>query len=392
VTLTTPDLQDGDLHVVVLLVDDQQIIAEAVRRMFADEPDIDFHYCGQPTRALEAAAEIKPTVILQDLVMPEIDGLTLVRYYRAQEATREVPLIVLSTKEEPKIKAEAFAAGANDYLVKLPDKLELTARVRYHSRGYIALQQRNAAYEALAHELADAAEYVKSMISQPEEGPPRTAWRYIPSAQLGGDSFGYHWIDERRFAIYLLDVCGHGVGAALLSVSVIHVLRTQSLKGTDFGDPAKVLASLNEAFPMENNNNMFFTMWYGVFDRETRRLTYASGGHPPAVLLSGAAPEVAVTSQLSTAGFLVGAMVGTSYDNAEVELGPFSSLFIFSDGVYEIIKQADGTMWELSEWIELIGERGREPGLNLDTIVEHVRTLQGADHLPDDFSLLQVTF
>src|SRR5579859_6534341 len=118
--------------VTVLLVDDQAIVGEAVRRMLAAEAGVQFHFCSDPTRAIERANEIGPTVILQDLVMPDIDGLTLVKFFRANPKTREVPLIVLSSKEEPTTKAQAFAVGANDYLVKLPDKVELIARVRYH--------------------------------------------------------------------------------------------------------------------------------------------------------------------------------------------------------------------------------------------------------------------
>jgi len=136
--------------ITVLLVDDQAMIGEAVRRLLAEEKDIVYHYCSDPTKAIQMAEEIKPTVILQDLVMPEIDGLTLVKFFRANAATREIPMIVLSTKEEPTTKAEAFALGANDYLVKLPDKIELIARIRYHSGSYINLLQRNEAYEALA--------------------------------------------------------------------------------------------------------------------------------------------------------------------------------------------------------------------------------------------------
>ncbi len=136
-------------HVRVLLVDDQPIIAEAVRRFLADEDDIEFHYCQDPAKAMQMASEIKPTLILQDLVMPEIDGLTLVRYFRANPKTRVVPIIVLSSKEEPKVKSEAFSMGANDYLVKLPDKIELVARIRYHSRAYINQIQRDEAFRAL---------------------------------------------------------------------------------------------------------------------------------------------------------------------------------------------------------------------------------------------------
>ncbi len=133
----------------VLLIDDQAMVGEAVRRLLADEKDIAFHYCSDPRAALGISATVNPTVILQDLVMPQMDGLALVRLFRASPHTRDIPLIVLSTEENPKVKAEAFACGANDYIVKLPDKLELIARIRYHSRAYISLLERNEAFGAL---------------------------------------------------------------------------------------------------------------------------------------------------------------------------------------------------------------------------------------------------
>lgn len=133
----------------VLLVDDQAMIGEAIRRALLQEPSIEFHYCSNPADALALAEKIKPTVILQDLVMPGVDGLTLVRRYRAGAATKDIPVVVLSTKEEPAIKSEAFAAGASDYLVKLPDKIELIARIRHHSKAYMNQLQRDEAYLAL---------------------------------------------------------------------------------------------------------------------------------------------------------------------------------------------------------------------------------------------------
>jgi two-component system chemotaxis family response regulator WspR len=133
----------------VLLVDDQAMIGEAVRRALSGNPDIDFHYCQDPHQAVDLAERLRPTVILQDLVMPGVDGLALVRQYRARPATREIPVIVLSAKEDPAVKSAAFTEGANDYLVKLPDNIELIARVRYHSRAYINQLQRDAAFHAL---------------------------------------------------------------------------------------------------------------------------------------------------------------------------------------------------------------------------------------------------
>ena len=133
----------------VLLVDDQLLVVESVRRSLANQPDIDFHYCTSSAKAIELANQLQPTVILQDLIMPGIDGMTLLRGYRANAATAHTPIIVLSTKEDPVVKEEAFGAGANDYLVKLPDRVELIARIRYHSQAYTSQVQRDEAYRAL---------------------------------------------------------------------------------------------------------------------------------------------------------------------------------------------------------------------------------------------------
>ena len=138
-----------DYPVMVLLVDDQAMVGEAVRRTLLNQPGIDFHYCSDPAKAITVAEQIRPTVILQDLVMPGIDGLTLVRRYRANPATREIPIVVLSTAEDPAVKGDAFTAGANDYLVKLPSQIELVARIRYHSKSYSNQLQRDEAYRAL---------------------------------------------------------------------------------------------------------------------------------------------------------------------------------------------------------------------------------------------------
>jgi len=149
--------------VTVLLVDDQVIIAEAVRRILTIEEDITFSYCSVPAQAIQKATDIKPTVILLDFMMPDIDGLLLLRFFRANPATRDIPIIMLSIKEEPKVKAEAFALGANDYLVKLPDKIELVARVRYHSKAYINLLERNAAESRLEEQTKELSLALKNL-------------------------------------------------------------------------------------------------------------------------------------------------------------------------------------------------------------------------------------
>lgn len=130
-----PSASQDPLHV-VFMVDDQAIVGESIRRMLAEDSNIEFHFCRDPAAAVAEAQRVRPSIILQDLVMPDVDGLTLLAAYRDNPVTRDIPVIVLSSRDAPEIKREAFTRGANDYLVKLPDPIELIARVKAHSRSY----------------------------------------------------------------------------------------------------------------------------------------------------------------------------------------------------------------------------------------------------------------
>lgn len=385
-------------RIVVLLVDDQAIVGEAVRRMLDGESDVEFHFCNDPTKALEQADAIGPTVILQDLVMPEIDGLTLVKFFRANSRTREVPMIVLSSKEEPATKAQAFAVGANDYLVKLPDRIELLARIRYHSKGYIAQLERNEAYRRLeeserhlAEEIASASRYVQSLFPPPMTEPVIADWRHVPSTTLGGDAFGYYMLDDDQLVIYLLDVSGHGVGSALLSVSVLNTLRSQTLPNTDFCRPDQVLMGLNDAFQMDQQGEKYFTIWYGVYSLPRRLLRYASGGHPEMILFTGPSAATARMHLMPSTGPGIGMVEGMTFDCNEVEIEPFGRLFLFSDGVYEV-SLPEGGMWhfeDFTKWMQTVPVDAPD---TMDRLYSHVKQLRQAKHLDDDFSMVQVQF
>ncbi|HUS67335.1 MAG TPA: diguanylate cyclase [Kofleriaceae bacterium] len=150
--------QPAAAGIVVLLVDDQPIVGEAIRRMLASSADITFHFCADAQRAIDTAAAVRPTTILQDLVMPGVDGFTLVQQMREHPATAQIPIIVLSSREDPRDKSRAFEIGASDYLVKLPDQIELVARIRAHSKSFLAQLQRDEAYrelEAMGRQLAE---------------------------------------------------------------------------------------------------------------------------------------------------------------------------------------------------------------------------------------------
>ncbi len=379
------------LPIRVLLIDDQPIIAEAIRRMLESESDIAFFYCKNPLEAFDMATDIKPTVILQDLVMPDVDGLTLVKYFRANPATSNMPLVVLSSKEDPTTKYKAFENGANDYMVKLPDKLEVLARIRYHSTAYRNFCERNdamcrleASQKALRKELEQAEQYVESLLPQKiDNDVVKTDWIFKSSNELGGDCFGYGAIDKNHFGMYLLDVCGHGVGAALLSVSVMNVLRTQGLPDVDFTKPSQVLAALNNAFDMEKQNNMYFTLWYGVYNVETRKLLFASGGHPPAVMISNGEAQ-----ELSTGGMIIGGIPDTKFSEKEIDVLPKSHLYIFSDGVYEIENASTKTMMSFSDFKNVLVEKTSK----LDELFQIAIGIQQSQQFVDDYSMCEILF
>lgn len=244
-----------------------------------------------------------------------------------------------------------------------------------------------ASQQTLMYELSQAANYVHSLLPAPLDGEIRTRWIFHPSSQLGGDCFGYDWIDPDHFAIYLLDVSGHGVGAALLSISVANALRGRSLPETDFRDPGRVLHRLNDAYPMERQGEKYFTIWYGVYDRRNRTLTYSSGGHPPALLLSGPTPDQVRPLELGVGNFAVGMIPGVVFESEVVALDRINKLYVFSDGVYEIRKPG-GAMMRREE---LVAYLARNPGPSgPDEVLRHVQAIGRSDALADDFSLIEI--
>lgn len=242
----------------------------------------------------------------------------------------------------------------------------------------------NAAMQA---ELAEAATYSRAVLPEKLTSPVSTDWVFISSSQLGGDSFGYHWLDDDTLSLYLLDVCGHGVGAALLSISVVNVLRISSLADTNFRDPANVLGNLNAAFPMEQHNDMYFTAWYGVYTRSTGTLRFACGGHPPAVLIAADGSF----QNLSAKGAVVGAFPKPTYETASVTVAQGSRLYLFSDGTYEI-DRPDFTMMTHEEFSLILRDSAESGRTKLEAIVNEVRRQQGKNDFADDFSLVEFTF
>ena len=369
--------------VTVLLIDDQPMIGEAVRRMLAGEPDIAFHYCRDATKALDEATRIKPTVILQDLVMPDIDGLTLVKNFRANEGTRETP----DDRALHQGRAGRQGRGVRPGRQRLHRQAARPARapgadpLSLEGLHRPAPAQRGlpgpAGEPEAAGQRGEAGGQVRP-VALPEKlkkGLIKTDWRFVPSAELGGDSFGYHWLDDDHFAFYLLDVSGHGVGAALLSVSAMNALRSQALPKTDFRQPSQVLFALNNAFQMDQQNGLYFTIWYGVYHKPTRRIDYSGGGHPPALLIGGPPPRQATLQILDSKGPMIGASPTWSTSRAAPRSTP-SPRSTSSATAPTRSRRPTRRMWPFSEFLAFMGQ-GPHDGAEtskMDQLIAHDRS------------------
>ncbi|MCD6048976.1 MAG: serine phosphatase [Verrucomicrobia bacterium] len=335
-------------------------------------------------------------LVLLDIVMPDMDGYDVLKKIKADPKLQDIPVIMISGLDDLNSVARCIEIGADDYLPKPYKPVLLQARINACLEKKQLREQEQKMYRALvesqkhlAAELNEAAEYVISLLPPPMTGEVTTEWCFIPSTQLGGDSFGYHWLDEENLAIYLLDVCGHGVGAALLSISAMNVLRAQSLANTDFRDPAQVLMGLNEAFQMDRQNNMYFTIWYGVFNKKKREISYARGGHPPAVLVTGETKETSERIELKSPGLVVGTMAGVIYRSKRQAVGKYAELFLFSDGVYELTNSEE-RMWDYQKFLETLTAEPPEGQKRLDHIVASAKAFRGSGNFEDDYSFLRI--
>ncbi|MGB3199334.1 MAG: SpoIIE family protein phosphatase [Nodosilinea sp.] len=262
-------------------------------------------------------------------------------------------------------------------------------------RAEAELQRQN---QMLQRELQRAADYVASLlpkatwVSTDQGGQAAIAVRtqFQPSSQLGGDAFDYYWLDQDHLAFYLLDVAGHGVKAALLSVSVLNILRKQSLSQTDFSQPATVLQSLNRIFQMNENGEDYFTLWYGVYHRPSRQLKFVSAGHPPGVLVSPNQPD-AKMQYLDSGAIAVGLLPDFPYETKHYTIPPDSRLFLFSDGAYEVMQ--DGRLiFDFDSWANLLKQYGCSGRENLASLFNQVSEINGRRPLEDDFSVMEICF
>ncbi len=336
------------------------------------------------------AQQLRPAMIICDWMMPGIDGLEVCYQIKADPELSTTFFLLLTARTAVEDRVEGLDTGADDFLTKPVEMNELKARVRAGLRLHQLSQDLQTQKQILETELSEAAEYVRSLLPPPLTYPVTIEARFIPSSQLGGDCFDYYWLDSECLVMYLLDVSGHGLGAALPSVSVLNLLRSQSLPGINYHQPDQVLSSLNESFQMSNHNDKYFTIWYGVYNQVKRQLVYASAGHPPALLLSGTSAETIQIKKLKTSGLPIGMLPDAKFVTNCCNIEGLSTLYIYSDGVYEI--NQPGMTQSLEAFVQVLVNCRKTDTCYLDQILHQIRSLNAKDSFDDDLSLLQINF
>lgn len=306
----------------------------------------------------------------------------------------DIPVLLCGSEYSELLAMQFISAGAIDYYSSPNSKRVLFARIQaaiirarnnYHRQLYIRALEMNT--YSTAKEFTAAAGYVADLLPKPFIKPELAVdWAFLPSLELGGDIFGYYWINENEFVIYLLDVSGHGLEASLYSVTVMNLLKNSLLCAVDFSNPSSVLTQLNKIFDIETQNNMFFTIWYGVYNCKTRELVYASAGSQPAIFIKND-----TVKNLSSDGLIIGIDDETEYSNGSIIIEKESDLYVFSDGIYEIRKE-DGQMMSLENFTELLITRNNNNNEKCIHFARNVEKLSKSGQFEDDVSLIHLHF
>jgi phosphoserine phosphatase RsbU/P len=354
--------------------------------------------------ALLAAQRDPPDLILLDINMPEMNGYEVCRQLKADDRLRGIPVIFISALTEQLDKVNAFAIGGVDYITKPFQMEELHARVETHlklHRLQTELRAANsdlaAANDRMSRDLQAAMRIQQTFLPLEAATIPgiEFAWIYRPCDELAGDGLNVVTLDDQHVGLYVLDVSGHGVAAALLSVTISRLLSSSAdhssilvRRGTGQASitaPAEVAAHLNRLFPFDGVTSQFVTLLYGVLELTTGDFRYVSAGHPAPIHV-----HVAGTSSvLESDGFPIG-VAEEGYRERSVRLEPGDRLYLYSDGVFEALnttgEQFGGSRLERS----IDASRNSPIRESVQAILTHVECWQGTKAMGDDLSLLAV--
>ncbi len=408
---------DPDRKEIVLIVDDSAENRDMAARWLRHHGVlVDCALDGRG--ALELMSRQPYDAVLLDIMMPVMDGFEVLRRLRSTHSTTDLPVIMGTAKDGSREIVEAFKLGANDYVTKPFDLPVLLARLRTQ----ISLKRAVEEIRRLEHGVAernrelqlanvrmqkhiDAAAQVQRALL-PEKAPSvagyHFAWNFQPCAGLAGDILNLFSLEDGRVGLYVLDVSGHGVAAALLSVTVSrflspnpdassllwHASDTSGSNGENaftLESPAGVAERLCRRFPFDHATGQYFTMMYGILDAHQHRLSYTSAGHPNLLRLArDGAPQL-----LPASGFPIGIMPG-QYDQHTIDLEPGDRLYIHSDGLPEAMN-ASGELLGVSRMIAMLQEvRDRPLDEGLTELMGQIGAWSGTADRRDDQTILAI--
>jgi sigma-B regulation protein RsbU (phosphoserine phosphatase) len=366
----------------LLVVDDDEMNRDMLSRRLARK-GFDIAVAPDGATALEAIEGDEFELVLLDIMMPGIDGFQVLERLRRDYSPLELPVIMATAKGASDDIVTALGLGANDYVTKPLDFPVVLARVETHLALRNATREVAAAHERMKNDLEAAAKIQLSLIpkEQPKVEGCTFAWRYRPCDELAGDIFDVFPLAGDRVGLYLLDVSGHGVPAALLSVTLSRVLSQMS---TDELTPGALAAHLNRRFPMDPETRQYFTIAYGELDLAARALTWTSAAHPGPVLVDRNGRSRALPAE----GLAIGWFPHAEYEERREGLAPGDRLYFFSDGVVEAAND-EGKEFGIERLQECVS-RHREQSLetSLDELLAEVVSWSGDDGPADDVSLL----
>lgn len=268
---------------------------------------------------------------------------------------------------------------------------DITALMEARERNRILGQQVQWHADRLTSEMESAARYTSSILPHGLTGKVSVSSRYLPARELGGDSFDYFWLDDDHLVVYLIDVSGHGLEPALLSVSVHNMLRSRSMSSDVLLQPEAVLAELNHRFQMEQHDEHYFAMWYGVYEASSRALRYASAGAPPALVFDAPPRRDVGVTELPATSPPVGIFEDTQFVARTYLMPPGGRALVYSDGASEI-DLADDRQLRWAEFVDLTRRVAASPGWTLDELINELNGLSPSGAFDDDCSLIQLTF
>lgn len=400
--------QPQNLEGKILVVDDNELNRDMLaRRLQRKGYEVEVAVGGR--EAIVAISENDFDLVLLDIMMPDVDGLEVLETVRRRFDISELPIVMATAKTASDDIVKALKMGASDYVTKPIDFQVVLARVQTQIHLKIAIDRNRSLETSLAlqneslekanrymqQSLQSAAKFQQSLLTQipPVTDGVEIAWRYSPCDELAGDSYGVYELGADKILIYQLDVAGHGVKAALLAVTLLHLLNPTTpgnlvLENATDGNPVSpqdVVAELNRRFQINEESNQFFTMVYGIYDCKSGVFRYVNAAHSTPIAISSGATLIDEESNVP-----VGVLPDIEFVENTLVLNKGDAIVVYSDGIIE----ASGPENELfgeDRLVEFLSSNGS--GV-VDDVVRQleltVREWSGDIGLEDDLSILMV--